>query len=169
MRQKNCSKIVPFRSIKRYLLCRLFLVSSGNTVRFSRQYLSIPFCFVSFRFISFVRLHNGASHLASGGYAHFRKQLSEASVHRQEAARAYKRGCEAVSSPSEAPFLDEQDRCWTLCNTPQSIQNGTERNETKQNSMRMIWDIVRQHCTPVSCTFFLYETVLNRTVLERLF
>ena len=53
MRQKNVSKIVPFRSLKRYLPYRLFPVFSSNTVRFSRWYRSVPFRFVSFRSVSF--------------------------------------------------------------------------------------------------------------------
>ena len=53
MRQKNVSKIVPFRSLKRYLPCRLFPVFSSNTVRFSPRYRSVSFRFVSFRFVPF--------------------------------------------------------------------------------------------------------------------
>ena len=112
MRQKNVSKIVPFRSLKRYLPCRLFPVFSSNTVRFSPRYRSVSFRFVSFRSISFrlcaftMELERTGD-LASGGYTHFWKRLREASVRRQEAARAYQRGCEATGAPAKRLFSEE--------------------------------------------------------------
>ena len=69
MRQKNGSKIVPFRSIKRYLPCRLYPVFSGNIVRFSCRYRSISFRFVPFPFRSwaFTMELERASHFSERG------------------------------------------------------------------------------------------------------
>ena len=102
-----------------------------------------------------------ARDLASGGYAHFWKRLREASVRCQEAARAYQRGCKATDTPAKRLFSEEKERRWTAHNSPQSVQNGTERNKTKRNSMRTVWDVVRQRCTLVSCAFLLNKMVLN--------
>ena len=121
---KNSSNIVPFRSIKRYLPCRLFPVFSSNTIRFSRLYRSVPFHFVSFRFILFVRFHNRARACLPFSERGLRPLLEMASrgfVRRQEAARAYKRGCEAVGSPAKWLFSNEQEHRWTPRNSPWSV------------------------------------------------
>ena len=87
---------------------------------------------ISFCLCTFTMELERASHLVSRGYAHFRKKLCEASVRRQEAVRAYKRSCEAEGSPLKRLFSDKQEHRWTPRDSPQSIQNGTERNEMKR-------------------------------------
>ena len=74
--QKNVSNIVQFRFIKRYFPFGLFPVFGGFTVRFLSH---VSFRSFPFRFVSFMRLHNGAeivgraSHSASGGTPTFKK------------------------------------------------------------------------------------------------
>ena len=70
------------------------------------------------------------SHLASGDYTYFRKRLCEASVHCQEAARAYKHGCEAVGFPAKRLFSNKQECRWTRFSV-----DFTERYRTKQHKM----------------------------------
>ena len=138
MRQKNVSKIVPFRSLKRYLPCRLFPVFSSNTVRFSPRYRSVSFRFVSFRFVSFVRLHNGAR---------TRWRFSERGLRPllEKASRGFcssPGGCQSIPTwlrgdrrSSEAAFL-RRIRAPLDCarfSAECTERYRTKRNETKRN------------------------------------
>ena len=110
-RFQNCA----ISSSKRSLPCCLFPVISSTTIHFSPRYRSVHCLFVLFRFILFVRLHNVARTCTNVVqtrwpfnerelHPHW-KRFCEASVRCQEAARAYKRGCEAAGSPVNGFFL----------------------------------------------------------------